>query len=124
MLRSKSLRLALSATLLFAAGDAFAASCKSLQQEMNGYDTEASDLAGKYPGTTFAFGACLAIGTDTYSKTQDSEAAAWDFAKCVGLACIPADDYGECVSVNVQLFAYVIKYMIAQNEAKRLSCAQ
>lgn len=96
--------------------------CSDLRQRITANNDEAEGLVVQNPGSVAVFASCLAIGAGRYSQDHDGGAASVAYAGCAGIGCIVTDSYGNCISVNLKLFALALRNMQLADQARQAGC--
>lgn len=96
-----------------------AQSCRQFadaRKELNG---QLRRIVQDNPGSTLVFGSCVVAGMSSYERTGDTGEATAAFTVCAGLGCALTDSYGNCIGVNLQLFALTLRNQDLQARLKR-----
>jgi hypothetical protein len=103
---------------------AAAASCDDLAQERASIGRDARALASDSKGSTAVFVGCVTAGLNDYDRTKDGTDATESYAICAGIGCALTDDYANCLSVNIKLFAYALRDEDLATRMRDQSCRE
>lgn len=121
-LKRKLATAAAGALLLAAAGlpiTSFAQTCPQLRYEQNVAQTRFARIFVDSPGSTIVWGMCSSTASDEYQRTKDAGAALAAYMTCAGMACLLTDSYGNCLTVQRDLFSVALKAVEAEQRLKQ-----
>ncbi|MFN8995663.1 MAG: hypothetical protein ACK5X3_18630 [Pseudomonadota bacterium] len=107
--------------MLAAAGlpiTSFAQSCSQLRADLGVAQSRFARTFVDSPGSTIVWGMCSSTGAEEYRRTRDAGAALAKYMTCAGMACLLTDSYGNCLTVQRDLFSVALTAAEAEQRLK------
>jgi len=120
--RLSRLALVVLVTAFAGSGPASAQSCSQLQSGLDSLKYKVAHMFMDNPGSTIVWGMCSSSAADDYNKSGSAASALGIYTVCAATACMFTDSFGNCFSVQRDLFSQVLQAVELQKRMAAHSC--